>query len=187
MDGRGWHNETARHSLASRGIRTRAIVNPVADPKWYQEERYGPGESSVKGPREFRGSAGLSNVTLNKVVDWVLDSVILINQYLNEEGVKDFNVEVEAIYLVGSRVSGFYIGESDLDVIVRFKGQPLHMKSRYLFKLDGAVEDAQMTIRGDPAWWLTTEDDEYIGIDVVSYSWEGPEEGSPYLKIWEAL
>ena len=76
----GWPNESFRHSLASRGIRTRAIVNPIASRRWYQERYYG--EGTYKGKRPYLGS-GLENVDQEEIVDWVKDFVPLMNQIIS--------------------------------------------------------------------------------------------------------
>jgi len=176
-----WRNEPARHSLASRGIRTRAIINPVSSPRW-QQERYISG--SNKGLREYSGS-GLKYLDEQEIVDWVKDFVILMNQISHEE-YNDLELEIETIYLVGSRVSGFHISESDLDVIVKFKEDPRSGDSGYTKLVDNYMVEALMALDHDAEWLLTSGDDESIRIDLVSYGWEGPDEGSPQLKIWEA-
>ena len=188
MDERGWHGEPYRHGLAARGIRTRAIVNPVAHPKWigqptvYGPTRYGP--STIKGTRLYVGS-GLKYLDKQEIVDWVKDFVILMNQIAEEEG-KHLGVEIQSVYLVGSRVSGFYTPESDLDVVVQFKEIPLREKSRILDVLDDYMVEALMALGHDAEWLLKSGDDEAVRVDLVLYSWEGPEEGLPHLKIWEA-
>lgn len=63
-----WPRESMRHSLASRGIRTRAIPNPVAGPDWYDPGLY---EGYKQSQREFVGS-GLEHVNADDVVDEVL-------------------------------------------------------------------------------------------------------------------
>ncbi len=177
-----WPHEPMRHSLASRGIRTRAIVNPMADPKWYQEHRYGPSDS-IKGLRKYRGT-GLETLDEDEIINWVRDAVKFINQYLEEDRGVKIGLDIQAIYLVGSRVSGFYVEGSDLDVVVEFKDVPLRIKSRYLDEIDDAVIEVDVVTRNDPAWWISTGD-EYIGMD-VQWGWEGPEEESPYIEIWRA-
>lgn len=176
---KGWHDEPQRHSLASRGIRTRAIVNPVASQEWYHEERYGP--ESYKGLREFSGS-GLEILDEGEIVDWILDANMITNQILEENDI-DVNLEVESIYLVGSRVSGFFTEESDLDIVVNYKDIPLSLKSRYLDEIENARTEMSF-ITDDPTWWLKSTK-EHIGMDIW-WGWEGPEEGLPHLKIWEA-
>ena len=179
MDEKGWFREPARHSLASRGIRTRAIVNPVASPRWFEEERYG--HEAQKGLRKFSGS-GLEILNKDEIADWILDATIVINQLMKEKDV-DLELEVESIYLVGSRVSGFSIKESDLDIIVKYKDIPLTLRSKYMKD----IEDAQFEMSfmtDDPAWWLKSTD-ECIRMDIF-WGWYLPAKGSPYLKIWEA-
>ena len=178
---KGWFNESHRHSLASHGIRTRAIVNPVASPRWDQD-RYGPG--SHKGTRWYAGS-GLKYLDEQEIIDWIKDFVILMNQ-ISEEEYNDLELEIDTIYLVGSRVSGFHTSESDLDVVVKFKEDTRSKNPAYIKLVDDYMVDALMALDHDAEWLLKSGDDESIRIDLVSYGWEGPEEGSPHLKIWEA-
>lgn len=182
MDEKGWFREPARHSLASRGIRTRAIINPVASPEWYREYRYGPGKDSIKGLREYRGS-GLENVDAQEIIGWILDYFILLNQIAEEDG-DPLGLEIQSIYLVGSRVSGFYEEGSDIDVIVVFKGDGV-VDDEYRSIIDMYIVDTTMAIDFDKEWLVKSGDD-VIKVDVVYWGWEGPEEGSPQLKIWEA-
>ncbi len=182
-----WPNETYRHSLASRGIRTRAIINPVASPRWRQE-RYTPG--SHKGMRWYAGS-GLESLDKQEIIGWVEDIVILMNQMSKEDvwidGISnDLELEIKSIYLVGSRVSGFYTSESDLDVVVEFKKNPRSNDSNYIRLVEDYMVDALMALDHDAEWLLKSGDDEAVRVDLVVYGWEGPDEGSPYLKIWEA-
>lgn len=189
MDRRGWHEEPARHSLAARGIRTRAIANPVASPRWHQE-RYTPG--SYKGLREYSGS-GLKHLNKQEIIDWTKDFVILMNQ-ISEEDIwldgsskhNDLKLEIKSIYLVGSRVSGFYTSESDLDVVVEFKESIRSDDSEYIRLVEDYMVDALMALDHDAEWLVASNDDESVRVDLVLYGWEGPDEGSPQLKIWEA-
>lgn len=176
-----WPNETYRHSLASRGIRTRAIINPVASPRWRQE-RYTPG--SHKGLREYSGS-GLKYLDKQEIIDWVKDFVILMNQ-ISEEEYNDLELDIKSIYLVGSRVSGFHTSESDLDVVVEFKKDDRSNDAAYTKLIDDYMVDALMSLDHDAEWLLKTGDDESVRVDLIVYGWEGPDEGSPQLKIWEA-
>jgi len=134
--------------------------------------------------RWYSGS-GLKYLDEQEIIYWIKDFVILMNQIAEEEG-RDLGVELQSIYLVGSRVSGFYTPESDLDVIVRFKEIPLREKSGMLDALDNYMVEALMALDHDAEWLLRSGDDEAVRVDLVSYGWEGPDEGSPYLKIWEA-
>lgn len=177
-----WRNEPQRHSLASRGIRTRAIINPIADPKWHQPTRYGP--DTTKGTRWYAGS-GLKYLDKEEIIDWIKDFVILMNQISHEE-YNDLELDIKSIYLVGSRVSGFYTSESDLDVIVKFKEDPRSDNPNYTKLVDDYMVDALMALDHDSEWLLKTGEDESVRVDLVLYGWEGPEEGSPHLKIWEA-
>ena len=178
-----WKNESARHSLASRGIRTRAIINPIASPRWYQERYYG--EGTYKGKRPYLGS-GLENVDQQEIVDWVKDFVILMNQIAEEEG-DELDVNLQSIYLVGSRVSGFYTEESDIDIVIRFKDISVKEQMEKIDKMDKYLPDAWMMMGHDKEWLVKSSDeDDLIKVDIASWGWTPPEESSPYLKIWEA-
>ena len=112
---KGWHNESQRHSLASRGIRTRAIPNPVASEDlywqptklWYLYEVQ-KGETDT---RDFRGS-GLEGIYKDDVMDIVWKVVKNMEKRL---GVP---VVLKDVFLSGSRVTGFWNEDSDLDVSI---------------------------------------------------------------------
>ena len=183
MDERGWHNESARHSLASRGIRTRAIINPVASQEWYDKTRYGLG--TRKGHRKFAGS-GLEDIESQDVIDWVNDIVILANQVGEEEGL-EYRLEIEAIYIVGSRVSGFHTYKSDIDVLIEFKDNaPWNEKETFKNEMDRMMYDAVDLISHNLIWMIQSKDKSHVKVDIAEWGWEGPDEGSPHLKIWEA-
>ena len=61
-----WPHEPGRHSLASRGIRTRGIPNPTTNPKWTHKEK-----------RLYSGS-GLS-VDVDEVIELVDDYIKSVN------------------------------------------------------------------------------------------------------------
>lgn len=144
-----WPNEPHRHALARRGIRTRAIPNPIADPSLYDIEWYR--RKGEKVSRKFVGS-GLEGIEKFDVLDELrtyireIDGTKEIEEgyvrdYYNflagltrdmsempyEEFEKFFDewedrfLEIEAIYLTGSRVTGFYTPESDIDVYIQIK------------------------------------------------------------------
>lgn len=178
-----WYKESHRHSLAARGIRTRAISNPVASPKWFDERRYG--EGTYKGDRPYLGS-GLENVDEQEVIDWVKDFVILTNQIAEEEG-DELGIELQSIYAVGSRVSGFHKEGSDLDLVIVFKDLPTMEQWEKLDVIDKYKTDAWMMLSHDAEWLVKSGDeDDLIKIDIVMWGWQEPDESSPYLKIWEA-
>lgn len=177
-----WKHESARHSLASRGIRTRAIINPVASPRWYQERYYG--EGTHKGKRSYLGS-GLENVDQQEIIDWIKDFVTLMNQIADEEG-DELNVDLQAIYLVGSRVSGFYTEGSDIDIVIEFKNLPVKEQIEKIDKMNKYLVDALMMLSHDAEWLVKSgDDDDMIKVDIVTWGWNPPDESSPYLKIWE--
>lgn len=152
-----WSNESSRHSLASRGIRTRAIYNPIADPEIYDVGFY---EHHRGEKRDYKGS-GLEDIDAIDVVMAArafIDEVIVLSRfhyktidktiqefnefkrirYASEMGLGDYweaynelvysiamaiiasyQPRIKSIYLKGSRVTGFYTSESDLDVIIQ--------------------------------------------------------------------
>ncbi len=147
---KGWHQEPARHSLASRGIKTRAIMNPIASPELDVQEVY---TKRGRSPRKYIGS-GIDKITVEQVVDQILpifdhlkkDTHEMIEDYdmFLEDSIRPYDTlgvdiyrvreildeiytrgfEIEEIYLYGSRVTGFYDprpGMSDLDVAVVLK------------------------------------------------------------------
>lgn len=208
----GWPNEPHRHALARRGIRTRAIENLVADPKHYDEEWYGR-----KGRREFMGSGleGLYSFDIiNQVMDYIriFDGT---QNYENDWNMEEYHqslssmhkgmrnipyeefekmfdyderlFEIEAIYVTGSRVSGFYIPESDIDVYIQIKNKPEFEKydidTGYLFeKMQDAVNEVMY--RNDMEMKVyDQESKDYIKVDVTIVSTDPPTR--PAIEIWE--
>ena len=178
-----WSNESYRHSLAAHGIRTRAIVNPVAGQEWYDRKKYGLG--SRKGYRRFAGS-GLEDIETQDVVDWVNDIVILANQVGEEEGL-EYHLKIKAIYVVGSRVSGFYTYKSDIDVLIEFNDDvPQDGREIFRNKMDRMMYDAVDMTSHNLIWMVMDKGGSHVKVDIAKWGWEGPDEGTPYLKIWEA-
>ena len=177
----GWPNEPHRHALASRGIRTNAIENPVANSKWYRKDLY----DSEKKPRRYSGS-GLEGLSKEQVVDWVNRFVDRINQIALEgdEYDNDVNVKIEAIYLIGSRVGGFHAYDSDLDIILVFKDLPLYHVWQVEDIIDNFRVDGWMENSDDD--YLITDDNERILVDVIDWGWKEPHDDKPSLLIWEA-
>lgn len=231
-----WPKEPSRHALARRGIRTRAIPNPVAGPDWYDSELY---EGYKQSQREFIGS-GLEHISANDVVEEVFRfmkivkgppvrnrSVFVenISQFMEEYRIRtpdftefaqyDFDVdedliqkfyeatnsdrdiiEIEEIYLIGSRVSGFYKPGSDLDVFIVVKDKPNLIKvfegednsrAKINAMLYALWDDASITVRWDEKFKVPSIIDESgkeISLDIVPMSLDVPYHDVASLCIW---
>lgn len=221
--GPGWRNESARHSLASRGIRTRAIPNPVADPSLYDSSLYG---ISRKVDRDYRGS-GLDNFEVDEVVNFVETRMGRIKDILNKKsiflnwfevegddewienessvtGVMRYRktsverlyklmkddpdiIEVDEIHLIGSRVTGFWRPNSDLDIYVKVKIKPELLEvtgglDRELIMLLEVLRDyARVTSEYDYGDNMIVN---HILTDVVRLSLYEPVE--PSLVVWRS-
>lgn len=170
----GWPNESSRHSLASRGIRTKAIPNPIANSKWPH-----------KKDRSYSGS-GLKNIEEEKVIEWVKDYINSVNRYSHED-YNDLDLEIESIYLVGSRVGGFYTKESDLDVLIIFKGDD-RSDDKIYNELIGDYFTEVWRVNVESGWQIETIEiggGKIIMADAF-WGWKLPDDDLPYLKIWEA-
>lgn len=198
---RGWHFESNRHSLAARGIRTRAILNPIANDKYYSKKVYGRKEG-MKGIREYRGS-GLTGIYTEDIMRLVRRVLRMIRtgkglRWLRSK--RYIPIELESVYLMGSRVTGFYTGESDLDVYVQIdkpiKRNENTIEKRFQdamlwFKIEYETEGGGLRIRDDiKDEWIRI--DMYIGWETPEEAWErgmrgGWDKGKPrpILKIWE--
>jgi predicted nucleotidyltransferase len=212
---RGWHREPARHSLAARGIRTRAIPNPVASEKSYDPRIYEWRPS--KGHREFRGS-GLDKIHIDDVISSVHDywsefdgsrewSEYRLEDYYDLPGIKNLMsyddlealyregghlFEIEAVYLFGSRVTGFWNDLSDLDVYIKIKS----IRGMDPGNLDLVAERMRDTIDEylhDQGRWpyITDDDGKRIRLEIPIISTLEPEDNNPDgtivpLLIWEA-
>ena len=214
-----WHKEPHRHALASRGIRTRAIPNPVASPELYDEEWY-----RRKGsPRSFVGS-GLEGFKPYDVIYELLTFLRVADGTINYEENEDFDVdlrdyyegmsrltrsfsnlpyevfesyfdyderflEVEAIYLTGSRVTGFYTDESDVDVYIQFKRRP-EIEERYGVDFERLVEKLHESTNNilydnemQEMWVRDKVTGKDVRVDVTMISMDPP--SVPSIKIWE--
>lgn len=178
MDGRGWRNESARHSLASRGIRTRAIVNPIASPDWFDEDRY--------FNRKFVGS-GLENIDEDVIVDFIDELILRANLFVRPD------IEVKSILLTGSRVSGFYKDDSDLDIYIVLKWPDDEdnirwMESDYSTNVNNGIDNAKWDMWMNKENVIIDDNGNKIKMD-VNFGWDNPldsEYSLPYVKIWEA-
>ena len=166
-----WPNEPHRHSLASRGIRTRSIPNPITSPKWTHKEK-----------RLYSGS-GLS-IDVDEVVELVDDYIKSVNRYSYQDH-NDLNLNVESIYLVGSRVSGFHTEESDLDLLVVFKKDDRSDNESYNKLIGDYFQEVWRVGIESGGSSIETDEGEIINIDLF-WEWKSPDRDLPHLKIWEA-
>jgi len=214
-----WPNEPHRHALASRGIRTRAIPNPVASPELYDEEWYRRKGSQ----RKFVGS-GLEGFKPYDVIYELLTFLRVADGTINYERDEDFNVdlrdyyegmkrltrsfsnvpyevfesyfdyderflEVEAIYLTGSRVTGFYTDESDVDVYIQLKRRP-EIEEKYGVDFERLVEKLHESTNNilydnemQEMWVRDKVTGKDVKVDVTMLSTDPPL--VPSIKIWE--
>jgi len=224
-----WRNEPQRHSLASRGIRTRAIFNPLAAPELYDPKLY----KIRKGvDRKFIGS-GLEKINLETLVDEVglgfdllqrnlFDDDQIYENYLdmmirpyhvagtNKEHLRgiidqiiNIGIEIDEVYVYGSRVTGFYIPESDIDVAVVIKPKEglvdlFDELIDYTYSPDANLNSVlsyftycHREILGSEFGYgydlfMIDEDGNHMRIDIHYVGFEEPENIGPGLKVWES-
>ena len=214
-----WPKEPQRHALARRGIRTRAIENPYADPKSYDPKLYDENPFRNKTRRKFMGS-GLEDIdvydvieavnefmyefdgTKEKETDWDMMSYYDLLKSMSkdfdvpydefekifDEGKKFF--EIKAIYLFGSRVSGFWTPYSDVDVYIQLKKRKDFDNDELDYmadKLSDAVESYLADEGRSPSIYI---DGKLVKVDIPIITTESPEmnfqDDRPVLLIWEA-
>ena len=173
-----WRNESHRHALAAHGIRTGAIPNLIVSRDWFDEDRY--------FNRKFVGS-GLKNIDEDTVIDFVDNLTFQLNLLVRPD------VEVESILVTGSRVSGFYKEDSDLDVYIVLKwpeneDKDRWMESEYSTMIIDTIEDIKYDMRFTKSNVIFDNKGNHIVVD-VDFGWDDPLESEypkPYIKIWEA-
>ena len=217
---RGWHNEPMRHSLARRGIRTRAIPNPLADPDHYDPDLYEKNWLKDKAKRPYRGS-GLENINewdvLHPVEEFIyefdgskeweegrLDDYYYMfkdrfNDFdmsyddfeeLYESGKKLFNVK--AIYIFGSRVTGYWIPYSDIDIYIELERTP-GIENEYIEYMADKMSDTIDNYLAEEGRVPMVRDDKGtpLKVDIPIISTQSPwdnfdDDNYPALLIWEA-
>lgn len=215
----GWHRESYRHSLASRGIKTRAILNPVASLECYNPRLYE--KNSYKQERSFIGS-GLEVIDVSEVLNVVNEHIYEVNGRQDyEEGrlreyyhilkglFNNFNMSYEdfedvyksgrslfdlkAIYLFGSRVTGFWRSCSDIDVYIQIKSFP-GIDDNDLNQMVAKIGNIIFDLRCEEGLDITTGIRD-VKVDVPIISTTRPEvyydddrgfEVGPAILIWEA-
>lgn len=189
---KGWRNEPNRHSLASRGIKSRAIPNPVASLRWSDSYTRG----SQKGLRRFKGS-GLENVNTDDIIDYIMKFRDFINE-ISENEELNYDFQINSIYIVGSRVGGFHRKKSDLDVIVYLNDDPRRFDLDFKNEVQDLIVVAKQWIvkEFNPISKETlkprirTMDGNYIDMD-IKWDWMDSslygEDGlyEPYIKIYD--
>ena len=207
----GWPDEPHRHALARRGIRTRAIPNPIASPDRYDPKLY----DRLDVKRTFKGS-GLEDINSWDVLGGVdeflyefdgskeMDEGRLIDYYyMFKERFRDFDMsfkdfekiyeedgklfDVKAIYIFGSRVTGYWTPDSDVDVYIELKSTP-GIADDYLDYMAGKFSDAvENYIHDESEWPMLYIDGKEIKVDIPVVTVSQPDEShyGPMLKIWE--
>ena len=207
---KGWHREPGRHSLASRGIRTRAIPNPVAGLNIYDPEIYERNLRKDSMSRQFKGS-GLEHIDKDDLLEKINESLhdfdgskewdegrledyyhkvrdmfrefdMSFEEFENiyESGKKLFNIR--AIYIYGSRVTGYWLPYSDVDVYIQIGPTP-GIKNHHLDQM--ATEMNNMVVR------IKDEEGRSIHVDISMISVFSPDINFdmydfPAILIWEA-
>ena len=215
----GWPNEPHRHALASRGIRTRAIENPFATPGRYDPKIYEENLMKGKTKRPFRGS-GLENIDVWNVLgavdgflyefdgtrEWEegrLDDYYYMfkdrfNDFdmsydefyeLYEDDKKLFNVK--AIYIFGSRVTGYWTQYSDIDIYIEI-GQTPGIENDYIEYMAEKTSDTIDNYLADEGSIPMVRDDKGtpLKVDIPIISTQSPwdnfdDDNYPALLIWE--
>ena len=214
---RGWRSESYRHALASHGIRTRAIPNPLASPEHYDPKIYERNWLKEKTKRPFRGS-GLENVS-----KW--DVLSAVDEFLYEfDGTKeweegrledyyymfkgrfnDFNISfedfeelyengrrlfnVKAIYIFGSRVTGYWTPQSDIDIYIELGPTP-GMDNDYIEYMAGKMSDTIDNYLAEEERIPMVRDGEgnilKVDIPIIAIQPPGDRLAGQALLIWEA-
>ena len=221
---KGWPREPARHSLSARGIRSRAIKNPVADPNLYDKEWYS--KKGEKKPRKFVGS-GLEGINSYDLIETITPVINIIRGFDDENGThiyagdysaslnrisremdisedrieefwsnyEDF-LQIKAIYVTGSRVTGFYNSKSDVDIYIQYEDRPefhrdygeIHMDQTNEVEVffDHLIEAAYLGAGISDKNNLHVKDyttGKKVKVDMMRLSIEPPK--VPAIKIWE--
>lgn len=212
----GWPNEPHRHALARRGIRTRAIENPLMDPKHYDEEWYRIKDGAKRG---FVGS-GLKNISkwdvLNAVNEFLYEfdgtkeweeRRLYDYYYMFEDRFNDFDMSfedfeklyenekrlfnVKAIYIFGSRVTGYWTPQSDIDIYIEL-GQTPGIEDDYIEYMADKTSDTIDNYLADEGRIPMVMDDKgtLLKVDIPIISTQSPrdyfdDENYPALLIWE--
>ena len=209
-----WPHEPHRHALARRGIRTRAIENPYADPKHYDPKLYEKSWLKDKAKRPFMGS-GLEDVNkwdvLNAVnvflyefdgsKEWeegrLEDYYFMFKDRFNdfdmsfedfekiyEEDGRLFNVKT--IYIFGSRVTGYWNPYSDIDIYMELGPTP-GIEDEYIdYMADKFRDTVDNYLHDEDRWPVLKIDGKPIRIDIPIVSTSPPDEDhlGPALVIW---
>lgn len=226
MDGKGWHNEPGRHGLASRGIRTRAIPTPGFKPSEHLEHFYtgmkggrrfiGSGLEDIDPEdlillstetMDFLDKTNFDDENeyesfLNEVVDEFQNTIFEcglkrdVDTRRTIDDIFTIGLEPQSIYVFGSRVSGYYTPESDIDVAIVMKKNPEAMAIvRRGWTLDSflffkSLFDAVLVVLTREYGWgeipvIGDEQGRDIQVD-MGLMIEHPSSRQPTVKIWEA-
>ena len=206
-----WPNEPHRHALARRGIRTRAIPNPIANPDSYDPKLY----DRLEIKRTFKGS-GLENVDKWDVINGVeaflyefdgakeMEQGRLIDYYyMFKDRFRDFDMsfedfekiynedrklfDVKAIYVFGSRVTGYWTPDSDVDIYIELKSTP-GITDEDLDYMAGKFNDTvENYLHDESEWPMIYIDGKEIKVDIPVVTTSPPDKDhyGPMLRIWE--
>lgn len=220
-----WPKESHRHALAARGIRTCAIPNPIASPKLHMiPEMY---TKRKECNREFVGS-GLKKIDSQELIEKVSMGFNLLqrhryddetyNDYLdmmvkffhvkgtNKKHIRNIidriintGIEIDEIYIYGSRVTGFFAPESDIDVAVIIKpkdelknllAELIHYTSNPNSMLSLFIDTHREVLYRKFGYgrdiFVFDEDGNRIDVDDHYIGFEKSEMIGPNIKIWEA-
>lgn len=212
---RGWRDEPYRHALARRGIRTRAIKNPLASPDHYDPKLYEKNWSKDKAKRLFRGS-GLENTDVWNVLGAVDGFLYEFDgskeweegrlddyYYMFKDRFNDFDMSydefyelyesdkklfnVKAIYIFGSRVTGYWTPDSDIDVYIELSSTPGITDEDLDYMADKFNDTVENYLHDENRWPMLYIDGKEIKVDIPVVTVSPPDEDhyGPMLKIWE--
>ena len=205
-----WPKESHRHALARRGIRTRAIPNPVVDMNLHDSKIHERNLRKDNTSRRFKGS-GLEDIDKDNLIEKINESLYefdgsrewdegRLEDYYHKvrDGFRDFNMSfeefksiyetgkklfnVKSIYIYGSRVTGYWLPHSDIDVYIQIGPTP-GIKNYQLDQM--ATEMNNMVVR------VKNEEGRSIHVDISMISMFSPEihfdrYDFPSILIWEA-
>lgn len=137
---RGWHDEPMRHGLAARGIKTSEMISPHARPSDIVQKdiKYRKGET-----RKFIGS-GLEGIRVEDITEHIMRFVDSINEHPEieyDENIIHPPIEMEGVYVFGSRVTGYYVQDSDVDVFIMVKPTDEWAEFLGFSPISGGIQD----------------------------------------------
>jgi predicted nucleotidyltransferase len=190
---KGWPHESARHSLSARGISTRGIphvAHPDPDVEVVYQSRKKPREFKGSGledidvddvvmeAQKFVDVFNLHNYDL-KDYDVILNDFMreIEERYPKARGknpilakklteIMSMGLEMDKIYVYGSRVTGYYDAGSDIDVYIVIKGT---------IPLATALGQFREASLDDRAWPISDNTLQYINhefMEALRFRWD---------------